>query len=253
MQRRTRRLTRGLALALALAPVVLIGPGAAGRDGIPPGGGNLSDRPVLAAGRSEARATRQQFRLPMLQLTMRSAFVGPDFSQFQAEFYVRTPQELVRGGKDDHGWVQPFTVRSVAMGMAVADVTLQVSQVRRGDGYPEAWVMSGPSMTANGQRFQGRAWVQVTGMRLDGQPVRISGACRTEFPAWLDAVGVDGYLPAQGGLLRGSIDLPAFRGCGDVGLDRLLTSFVSGAGNSLEVRQAPVTDEKPPPPFDLPG
>lgn len=246
-----RRVSRLTALAVVLG-ALLWGPEASGRAGIPPGGGNVGERPVQTAGRSEAKPAKQWYRLPLLSLTMRSAFVGTDFGQFQAELFVRTPAELVRQGKDDHGWVQPFKVRALAMGMAVAEVTLQVRQVRRSDGYPEAWVLHGPSMTPNGHQLKGRAVVQVLAMTLDRQPVALSDHCETEFPAWLSAIGVDGYVPAMGGLLKGTIDIPAFKGCGDPGLDRLLTSFVSGAGNALEVRQAPATDEIPPPPFELP-
>ena len=115
-------------------------------------------------------------------------------------------------------------------------------------------------------KITGEVSVRLSDLVVDGVPVDIGPDCRTVQPASLDGLRGRGgywtkgpgalpaderpnpanwrttsyYLPAAGGLLSGTIDIPAFTGCGVGGddLSPLLTTMASGPGNHLSVRQS---------------
>ncbi|NRQ39544.1 hypothetical protein HII36_48110 [Nonomuraea sp. NN258] len=79
---------------------------------------------------------------------------------------------------------------------------------------------------------------------MNGQPIDVGARCTTAKPVTLQLRGGEKYQPPYGdsvqygGVLRGTVDIPAFTGCG-VGerIDRLLTASVSGKGNEIQVTQ----------------
>ena len=94
----------------------------------------------------------------------------------------------------------------------------------------------------------GQVDVRISEVTVDGIAVDVGAACRSVVPAQLSAVG-EGYIaqdygalpldepappgkfnPSRGGLLTGSISIPAFTGCSAGGddLGPLLTAMVSG-------------------------
>ncbi|MFG3003767.1 DUF6801 domain-containing protein [Streptomyces calvus] len=100
--------------------------------------------------------------------------------------------------------------------------------------------------------------LRVTALEVNGTPLEVGSACRTEKPLrspepepgkfpgdHLVLSGSSthqppdqpvGYLLSSGGPLTGEVTIPAFTGCGTGGedLDRLLTASVSGPGNHIK-------------------
>ncbi|GAB4002363.1 hypothetical protein [Nocardioides ultimimeridianus] len=208
----------------------------------PPSDALAAQGNVANTGRGEVVANKQWFRVPVTPTFVR-AWIKDD--QVHAEVFART-------GKSGYGEFSPFSVRSVAFGIAPAVVTIRMSQLRRADGTVEPWVLVGP-VSGSGQTLRGRVVLGVTRMSVDGHDVAtLRAGCHTAFPAWVQLTGQDGYSPINGGSLSGTIDVPPFVGCGR-GNDQLLTSFVSGAGSPLEIRQGSILSGNTPDPFPLPG
>ena len=104
-----------------------------------------------------------------------------------------------------------------------------------------ATVSSRPTIT----NTWAEAMIRVYDVRVNGTPMDVGPNCRTAKPVYLPLTGRSDSDPpydvAQGGRLTGSVDIPAFKGCG-VGesLDRLLTASISGKGNYIQLTQGPV-------------
>lgn len=109
----------------------------------------------------------------------------------------------------------------------------------------------------------GPVQVGITALKIDGVDIRLAGGCRAETPGAIALRGrehftmnpenlIPGVVPsgpnlmvtpyfgvANGGLLRGSVDIPAFSGCtteSGEDVSRLLTAAVSGADNPVTMR-----------------
>ncbi|MCT2592395.1 hypothetical protein LHJ74_21225 [Streptomyces sp. N2-109] len=77
-------------------------------------------------------------------------------------------------------------------------------------------------------------------VRVNGVPLEVGDNCRSAHPMDTELTGAYPFM--EGGLLKGEIDIPPFRGCGGEreDLDPLFTAAVSGPGNVLEIQQGPV-------------
>ncbi|MFF7362079.1 DUF6801 domain-containing protein [Streptomyces sp. NPDC008125] len=80
---------------------------------------------------------------------------------------------------------------------------------------------------------------------VNGVPLDVGPDCRTVRPYKVvlrgDFTGGNPYLNVlEGGPLNGTLDIPAFSGCGSGGqdLDALFTASISGPGNSIALNQA---------------
>ena len=181
------------------------------------------------------------------------------------------------GAPHPFGHFPPVTVRTVAFGSIPAEVTMHVSQVRDKDDLPVplvasafalSWVgVPNPEGRSGNQMLdagvEGTLSVRLSDLVVDGVTVDLGSECKTAEPATLDGLrGKGGYWTAGvgatpqdelrawrttpyygsilGGLLSGTIDIPAFTGCGVGGddLSPLLTAMASGPGNRLSIRQS---------------
>ena len=190
--------------------------------------------------------------------------------------YALSPE----GSPDKFGDFPPTTVRTVAFGSIPAEVTIHISQLRDEDNLPVPLVATtfssyygatGGERLDAGRNFDtkvtGEVSVRLSDLVVDGVPVDLGTECETVEPATLAGLRGEGfwdkgvgsppadeipsqatwrttpyYTAANGGLLSGTIDIPAFVGCGVGGddLSPLLTTMASGPGNHLTVRQSDI-------------
>lgn len=237
LRRATSRWARAVGL-LALCVTAGVS-SAAGDDGLPPAQDGQLGGSVASTGRSEIAVGQQAFRLPRLALWAQvgNADDGADPPNVHAEVYLMSPA----GSRHRYGESPAFGVRTLAFGLIPAEATVQIVQLRDGP-YPEPWVVSGGPVLSEGDHvMEGRAEIRIVGLELDGETVKdLTGVC-TAGPLALQLEAGPGYLPYGGGELSGTIDVPAFRGCGNLRLDRLITSMVSGDDNRIAVRQGPIS------------
>gem|GEM_PF-5700405 len=240
---RRSRWVRGVALLALCAGVGLSASEASGDEGLPPPEEGQLAGSVASTGRGEIAVGRQWFRLPRLALWAQigNDDDGADPPNVRAEVYVMSPAR----GRHRYGESPEFGVRTLAFGLIPAEATVQIAQLRDGR-FPEPWVVSGGPVLSEGDHvMEGRAEIRITGLELDGRSVDdLTGVCRAG-PLMLRLEAGPGYLPYGGGELSGTIDVPAFRGCGNPHLDRLVTSMVSGPGNRIAVRQGPISIGRP--------
>ncbi|MBC7595780.1 MAG: hypothetical protein H7288_17895 [Kineosporiaceae bacterium] len=190
--------------------------------------------------------------------------------------YALSPE----GSRNNFGDFPPTTVRTVAFGSIPAEVTIHISQLRDEENLPVPLVATTFSSyygTTGGERLDssrtfdtkvtGEVSVRLSDLIVDGVPVDLGTECKTVEPATLAGLRGKGfwdkgvgsapadelptretwrttpyYTAALGGLLSGTIDIPAFTGCGVGGddLSPLLTAMASGPGNQLSVRQSDI-------------
>ncbi|GAA2311754.1 hypothetical protein OKJ48_05795 [Streptomyces kunmingensis] len=89
--------------------------------------------------------------------------------------------------------------------------------------------------------------LRVHDVKVNGTPLDVGSNCRTSerYRAVLrgDFESETGQYGSvfDGGILKGTVDIPSFSGCGSKGedLDRLLTASLSGPGNRIIMNQAP--------------
>lgn len=169
------------------------------------------------------------------------------------------------GSEDNYGISPKFTVRTVAFGAIPVEATLQLVQRHESNGLPAPIVLSASVLNYN-QRLGNQyamygdttvddvVTVRVTRLVVDGVDLALGGRCQTAEPGRLSLLGkgwkqpgdVDvnvsapwltgNYFPPGGGVLNGSVDVPAFAGCvtsGGEDVSRLLTSTVSGPDNAV--------------------
>lgn len=169
-------------------------------------------------------------------------------------------------------------IRTVAFGSVPAEATVHVSQVRDAEGLPEPITVDstdvqwdpgyGPFASTIPGRYDvisdatvdGRVEVRVSDVVVDGVRVEVGDNCRAQRPAHLVATG-EGYVaeayPAppgvdpltwvppgkyhslRGGLITGTISIPAFAGCGLGGenLSPLVTAIASGDDFPTQIHQ----------------
>ncbi|WP_285507763.1 hypothetical protein [Actinokineospora sp. NBRC 105648] len=89
-----------------------------------------------------------------------------------------------------------------------------------------------------------RVNLRISDVRQDGVPLNVGDKCRTVTPLRINLKGKVLVVPGSRSVLKTTIAIPAFTGCGTTeNLDRLITGLVSGPGNELEnelVTRAPV-------------
>ncbi|WP_019145140.1 hypothetical protein [Aeromicrobium massiliense] len=181
------------------------------------------------------------------------------------------------GAAHPYGHAPVFTVRTAALGAVPVVARLSIQQVRDADGLPVPWTLSVPNKTFcpglgphAGPRqteqhippaeFTGDVQIGVESLAVDGVDIQLTGQCRAERPTALKLASRDYYgrdpdlRPGEtvpwdpsttrfftgpnGGLLEGTVDIPAFTGCttADDDLSPVLTGLVSQDDNPVSVR-----------------
>jgi hypothetical protein len=213
---------------------------------------------------------RQWVSVPMQAVAVNNRIaLGP--GQEPGELSRNTTRNLVyfvapSGVQPAYG-VTRFTVRTVAFGTIPVVATVQTGQLRTSAGLPVPLVVeatdifyaTGPS--GRRERFysdthvDGMLTSEVVQLSVDGVDVGLEPGCRSASPGalellgrgtWQRAPGVDTlrpwqsghFVPFNGGLLTGTLDIPPFVDCrtgsGD-DLAPLLTAAVSGPGNPVRL------------------
>jgi len=166
------------------------------------------------------------------------------------------------GAEHAYGLTPAFTVRTVAFGAIPVEATVRLEQRRTEADLPVPLKVSTrtcarkPSgIDVPDMHITDVLSTRVTRLVVDGVPVRLGDRCRTTQPGALSLFGRGYSLPpgpphpfwesgyfnvSPGGLLTGTLDVPAFTGCvtedGD-DLSRLLTATVSGEDYPLRTFQ----------------
>lgn len=232
---------------------------------------------TVSGGIADARRARQWSRTPLMASAFNSVLrpmppeeLDPQFlgcsDAYAFIYFVAAP-----GAARHYGTTSEIAVRTVAFGSIPVEATVELEQRRDRDGRPLPISFHSPGCILrepgpHGMRhvldteISDRLFVRVTGVVVDGVPVRLSGGCRTaeagelrlRGKGWWDdeVLGQGGqvnivypwrtgnFSPVQGGLLTGTLDVPRFAGCttadGD-DLSRLLTATVAGPGNPVRL------------------
>lgn len=266
--RRARAWRTARALAVVSALILVAAPGAVSDDGIPTKEDGRSRGPTYSTGLGAAAPAKQFYRVPLTTLMADVSYEGID--AIALVFAVSPP-----GAPHPYGYFPPIRVRTLAFGMIPSEVTISIAQFRQPipdtddstpdpdgpatENIPVPWKLKGPAIELGEHTLTGDADLRITSLSLDGQRVDVGPSCRTSTPVRVTLQGQQGYIPSTGGRLAGAVDVPSFTGCGTKGedLSPLITSMVSGTGNTLEVLQSdialsravPVTT---PAPFPLP-
>jgi hypothetical protein len=226
-------------------------------------------------GITEAARAKQWVRVPLAMMAvgfnLKTQGVGtlPDGREFLSRLATTNDAWLVSpaGSARNYGDAPPIKVRTVAFGSIPVTATIAVSQRRDANGVPvpirATTVIT--RFTDNSQYVapalvNDAFAVRVTDVAVDGVDLDIGDDCHAvslapftihsesytvpgsfqgnvDDPAYFDPT--KNFLGQDGGTLTGTIDIPAFTGCGTASGDdvsRLLTASVSGAGNPMTVR-----------------
>ncbi|MCL2542289.1 MAG: hypothetical protein FWE71_07515 [Nocardioidaceae bacterium] len=217
---------------------------------------------------------RQWVRTPLMtaafDINSGTVDPNPDPSHYNQCTVLNANSYLVApaGGPHNYGASRDITVHTVAFGSIPVDATVQLEQARAA-GLPVPIRLSTQvcsntlgAIEVPDNEFKFSLFTHVTALQVDGVPVNLGGGCRTRSPGTVDLHGKGYYqgwdgtktVPApatpywdnghynvsSGGLLTGTVDVPAFAGCttadGD-DLSRLLTATISGTGFPLQVIQ----------------
>jgi hypothetical protein len=104
--------------------------------------------------------------------------------------------------------------------------------------------------------IRGQANVRIDNVFVDQVPLHVGTNCHTVAPLKLNLVGrPKTYNLFSGGVLRGTVRIPNFTGCGTGGdnLDPLLNGTISGPGNELVQYQGNLAPWDPTKPNDCNG
>lgn len=86
--------------------------------------------------------------------------------------------------------------------------------------------------------------LRLSDVKVNGTPLDVGPRCRTSKKVRTVLSGTQAeYDLFKGGILKGEIDIPAFRGCGTAAgedLNKLFTGTISGPGNFLKIVQGPL-------------
>lgn len=239
-------------------------------------------------GVSEAAKARQWARVPMQALAAYNVSTYKEYRPqpdplgrshdniFTPSIYFVSPP----GSEHNYGMSPQFAVRTVAFGAIPVEATLQLIQRRNADDQPIPIVAEETQTTFysglpnqrtefGDTRIEDAVTLRVTRLVVDGFDLGLGNRCQTAEPGALSLLGkgwrpgVDNvvvdypwvtgnYVPANGGLLVGSVDVPAFTGCltsGGEDVSRLLTSTVSGPGNAVRLHVSGIgACQRPEPP-----
>jgi hypothetical protein len=128
-----------------------------------------------------------------------------------------------------------FVPVSASVSFETSQVTILTSQPHTID----------PTTAVNYVTFQQS--LRLHDVKINGTPLDVGPSCRTKksFRVLLNGDMFSTEAPYvnvfSGGLLTGSVDIPAFTGCGTGGenLNGLFTAAISGPGNEIRMNQAP--------------
>lgn len=170
------------------------------------------------------------------------------------------------GAAHPYGLSAPFSVHTVAFGTIPVTATLRLAQRRAPSGLPvplmvyayDDFYSPPPPGWRAGLRIHDtdvtdRLELQVESITIDGHDLEITDDCRTREPARLtlhgngfingspevndDALWESGHFaPGRGGLLSGTVDVPAFVDCrtpNGEDVSALLTATASGPDNAV--------------------
>jgi hypothetical protein len=133
----------------------------------------------------------------------------------------------------------PAPASFFAFGFIPTTGTMQLTQIGLADVY--LWSTSRPP-------YRGLATVkvklsaQISDVKINGVPLDVGDDCRTAEPINGVFTGTyDEYSISKGGVLRGTVTIPPFSGCGvSEDLDPIFTGLVSGPGNYVKLTQGAV-------------
>lgn len=288
-QPRSRRSRR--ALALSATALVLGGYASAGAaegpyPGLPRPSQNGGWAGAVQTGIAEASKARQWAHVPMqaaaafsYQISFR---IPPDDPRETSNERTNLIYLVAPDGSEHNYGVSPvFSVRTVAFGAVPVKVTAQLIQ-RRENGLPVPIVSSNrqnvykvippgrPSKVEETDTFiSDKITLRVNSLVVDGVDLGLTDRCQTVEPGDLTLFGKGAYsgepgfdsrypwrtghyLVATGGLLTGTVDVPAFANCltsrGE-DVSRLLTATVSGPGNEVKLHASAPACQRPVPPM----
>ena len=262
LERARRKTTIRLVSAAALGGLLLASQQASAAvivyPGLPPQQG-YQYTGARTVGLQETARAKQWMRLPavIMAADVKTAVVRPpppsevSLSITSTNLlYVISPN----GASKPYGEFPAVTVRTVAFGAIPVEATVHVSQLRDDSDLPVPIRLVQVNESARGTGIQrvldaeasGEVSVRVSDLKVDGVPVELGGSCVTARPARLDLVG-KGYpllsprdinatfSAALGGRLNGTVDIPAFTGCGvgSENLSPMVTGLVSGPDNPI--------------------
>lgn len=230
-------------------------------------------------GITEARKARQWARVPLQVVAAYSSnkFMSVPAGDPRANTNIRTNYVYFvspSGSEHNYGISPAFPVRTVAFGAVPVEATVRLLQ-RREDGYPVALITRNQrdvyptgSYEETDTVVNDALTVQVTRLVVDGVDLGIGKSCQTRRPAALRLLGKGwwagtpgnnqqrpwlsgNYLPAIGGVLNGTIDVPEFVGCSAAtgeDVSQLLTATVSGTDNRVQINVSAPSCNRPVPP-----
>lgn len=236
---------------------------------------------------AETAKAKQWVRVPWQLAAIMSVAKGrtypPDDPRYQGVestnwVYLVAP----KGEEHNYGLAAPFTVRTVAFGTVPVTAKVQLIQSRTADGLPKPLIVKqstdnyrhlppGKDQVNSDAHLEGELTVRITELTVDGIGLNLRGRCQTVAPGDIELIGrgyarypptVDedrpwltgNYVAVPGGLLTGTIDIPAFGGCGTANGDdvsAVLNATVSGNDNQVRLNvsgPACGTPSVPPPP-----
>lgn len=247
------------------------------RPGLPsPPEAGASWTKVVQGGAAEAAKAKQWTRVPM-QVSTAATIVDrvdlpgddPRTSRTRSVNYIYLMAET--GAPHNYGLTAPFTAHTVAFGAVPVTATLRMEQRRDAAGLPlpivvtvfddfyrsrpPEWPTWALGRVYEDSRVSDTLEIWIESVTVDGVDLRLRPGCRTGSRAQLRLHGkgflqgdpnVDElepwhtghYVAAQGGLLTGTIDIPAFTDCltnSGEDVSALLTSAISSPGNAVSL------------------
>lgn len=294
---RARAWRTARALGVVSALVLVAAPSAVSDDGLPPQEPGRTRGLTYSTGLGSATPAKQYYRVPLTTLSADITYSGADAiaSVFAASpagaphpygyfppITVRTlafgivpsevtltlaqlrqeipaadaPAEVPGTGADGSSCTSRTTASAPP---SAADCGSPGETGSATENIPVPWMLKGPAIMEGEHLLEGDAVLRIARLTLDGQNVAVGPRCETSTPVHVVLHGQPGYIPVEGGSLAGTVAIPAFTGCGTNGedLDGLITSMVSGSGNTLEVQQSDIAVSRPlpqntPAPFPIP-
>lgn len=126
-----------------------------------------------------------------------------------------------------------------AFGFIPTTGTMQLTQIGKADVY--LWSTTRPPYRGL-TTIKVKLTAQIFDVAVNGVPLDVGDDCRTAEP--IDAVFTatyDDYSITKGGLLKGTVTIPPFSGCGvSEDLDPIFTGLISGPGNYVKLTQGAV-------------
>ena len=223
----------------------------------------------LQLGQTGSVKAKQWTNLPITVLAINTQLQYPEVEPpYSTEYvyYSRAFMVSPKGSKDNYGDSPFIPVRTVAFGSIPVQVTLQISQQRDANNLPVPLIALSRDKTRKEEgyvvnevfptRVTAAIDVRVRRLVVDGVDVGLRSTCRApsaQLEVASEAANFDDrngpsyqqfdqgrhHLGFYGGTLRGTVDIPAFAGCGTaVGDDisRLLTSALSGDDNPVTIQ-----------------